>query len=391
MPVNIKKFSLFKNLSDAALKDISADFSETSLGIAETLFERGSEDGKTYFLVQGEIDLLYEDGNHTNISAISSDARNPISNVEPRRARATAETGDTIVISIDTETLNRKLAIYDSAFASAAGTSQTRKSTPPAGHVNASSNEPPDGLQTVSSTKKPTPLQTKSSPAPSGNMSEWIFQLMSREPFMSLPTESIDSLLAELVDMPVKAGQIIIKEGDKADCYYMLIEGEARVSMKKGQFEMEVAVLSSGDIFGEQALLNDAPRNATVSMLSDGLLVKLSGKRFKELLAQPLVRYLPPLEAIIKNKKQGMQLVDVRLPQDYSQRHLKGSINIPHHQVRKHLDKLDKAKPYIFYCNTGVHSGTAAFIAREKGYDVWVMQYGLNGLDSLQQEKKNAG
>lgn len=76
---------------------------------------------------------------------------------------------------------------------------------------------------------------------------------------------------SELTDMSQKMnheyfepGEIIIRQGDTGDKFYMIYTGTAEVYMTENNKEEKIASLTSGDIFGEVALLKDEPRNATV-------------------------------------------------------------------------------------------------------------------------------
>ena len=73
-----------------------------------------------------------------------------------------------------------------------------------------------------------------------------------------------------------------------------------------------MARLSDGDAFGEEALLSEAKRNATISMETDGLLMRLSKSDFEELLKAPMLHdvTLDEAKGMVKN---GAVLLDVRL------------------------------------------------------------------------------
>jgi HlyB family type I secretion system ABC transporter len=86
--------------------------------------------------------------------------------------------------------------------------------------------------------------------------------------------------------------ETIIREGDPADAFYVLVEGRARV-VKEGQDGREVAlnVLKPGDTFGEMALIAQTRRTATVRASGDVRILRLDRVVFQALLAEwPEVR-----------------------------------------------------------------------------------------------------
>jgi CRP-like cAMP-binding protein len=76
----------------------------------------------------------------------------------------------------------------------------------------------------------------------------------------------------------VPTGTVVIREGDRGDCYYAVADGELSVS-RKGRVQRVVA---HGDGFGEIALIRDVPRQATVTTVSDTLLYSLEKESFLE-------------------------------------------------------------------------------------------------------------
>lgn len=84
---------------------------------------------------------------------------------------------------------------------------------------------------------------------------------------------------------PFAAGEVITRQGDQAHWLYLVLEGEAQVSVRgeAGQ-ERSVARLRPGDVFGEMALLTGTPRTATVTALTDVECYRLDKAVFQEVL-----------------------------------------------------------------------------------------------------------
>ncbi len=81
---------------------------------------------------------------------------------------------------------------------------------------------------------------------------------------------------------PVKAGSVIFQEGDKADGLFIIKSGQ--VGIRLGN--RTLADLNANSIFGEMALIDDAPRSATAVAITDVELVPVSEKQFLFLVSQ---------------------------------------------------------------------------------------------------------
>ncbi len=100
--------------------------------------------------------------------------------------------------------------------------------------------------------------------------------------------------LGEVIDhggmVSFPPGEVIIAQGDAGDAFYAIVSGQARVD-RDGR---ELATLGAGDHFGELALLNDAPRNATVVARTPMRAFRLDRESFERLIADRFRRDLPP-------------------------------------------------------------------------------------------------
>ncbi|CAD8127332.1 unnamed protein product [Paramecium sonneborni] len=94
-----------------------------------------------------------------------------------------------------------------------------------------------------------------------------------------------------LKDTHYKAGDIIIKEGEEGDKFYMVAEGTLIAYREVDGQQVEVLKYKAGDYFGELALINNVPRQATVKAQTDCNVVYLDNHSFLRLLG-PLANIL---------------------------------------------------------------------------------------------------
>jgi rhodanese-related sulfurtransferase len=195
--------------------------------------------------------------------------------------------------------------------------------------------------------------------------------------FSRIPPSNIDEMFSRMVSVPVQKDQVVIMQGAEGDYYYLIESGTASVTRiaQPGEQPMLLAELKAGDAFGEEALVSDNKRNATVTMESDGVLMRLNKQDFIELLKAPLLNNIPMADAEAKVAA-GAVWLDVRFPSEYKFDHLPGAINAPLHEIRNVLGTMDKQKQYIAYCQTGRRSSAAAFIMAQHGFSVSVLDGG---------------
>ncbi len=83
--------------------------------------------------------------------------------------------------------------------------------------------------------------------------------------FAALPQRALEQLSWATREVRVPAGQVVIREGDDGDLFYVVLQGSLRVT----QGGRELRTLGAGAGFGEIALLRDTPRTATVTAVTD--------------------------------------------------------------------------------------------------------------------------
>jgi len=196
--------------------------------------------------------------------------------------------------------------------------------------------------------------------------------------FSQLPPAHIEELLRRFERIQAKKGDVVIREGAEGDFYFVIETGRCKVERMVGGVSMLLAELKSGDAFGEEALVSEVKRNATVTMKTDGALLKLSKRDFVELLREPLLQRVSAEEARAKVSG-GAQWIDVRYPSEFQYDKLAGAINIPLSEIRNAFGALDKAKEYVLYCQSERRSAAAAFLLAQRGYRAYVLTGGLWG------------
>jgi rhodanese-related sulfurtransferase len=176
-----------------------------------------------------------------------------------------------------------------------------------------------------------------------------------------------------------RAGDVILKQGSEGDYFYVLIRGKCLVTRETplNKEGIKLAELHVGDTFGEEALISDAKRNATVTMLTEGSVMRLGKEDFKRLLNEPMLDWVTTKEAdaVIQD---GGQWLDVRLPSEFENHHKDGAVNIPLYFIRLKINTLDPKKKYVVCCDTGRRSSAGAYILSERGFQAYVLKGGIN-------------
>jgi rhodanese-related sulfurtransferase len=179
----------------------------------------------------------------------------------------------------------------------------------------------------------------------------------------------------------------IIKQGDPGDYYYLIESGRCKVTRQVAGSSIQLAELKEGNAFGEEALVADTVRNATVVMKTDGVLLRLSKDDFNELLRAPLLQKVDGEEAG-RRIANGAIWIDVRFPAEYRSDGFPGALNIPLNDIRQAQAALDPQMEYIVYCQTGRRSSAAAFLLSQRGFNAALLDGGMrayaNAMESVQ-------
>jgi CRP-like cAMP-binding protein len=334
----LKQFSPLDGLKRDNLAALARKIQLRELSPGQVLFKEGDTEKRTFYVASGVLELLDQGKVVDTVEGGDETARNPVSPIYPRRVSARAR--DRVqFLSIDSDLLDVMLT-WD----------QT-------------------GTYEVSDLR---------GDADSGG-EDWMTMLLQTKAFHKIPPANIQAIFMRMQQVNYNAGEIILKQGTEGDYFYVLIRGSAIVTRETplSKDGIKLAELNVGDTFGEEALISDAKRNATVTMTSDGSVMRLGKDDFKKLLNEPMLDWVT-LEEGQKIVDDGGCWLDVRLPSEFENHHLDAAINIPLYFIRLKISTLDPDRKYVVCCDTGRRSSAGAYILSERGYQAYVLKDGIN-------------
>lgn len=104
--------------------------------------------------------------------------------------------------------------------------------------------------------------------------------------FAGVSAARLEAALRHLQPRPMAAGEVVIREGDPADRFYVIDAGRVRVTQRQsGDQERVLREMGPNEVFGEIGLLRGSPRTATVMAIEPGLLLALDRTDFLNLVA----------------------------------------------------------------------------------------------------------
>jgi CRP/FNR family cyclic AMP-dependent transcriptional regulator len=105
--------------------------------------------------------------------------------------------------------------------------------------------------------------------------------------FSGLTEQQLETLAAGSARRSYPKGRTIVSEGEPSQSMYILLAGRAKVQRSDSEGkEVILAVLGSGEFFGEMSLIDDAPRSASVITLESCEFMAVSKDAFKSMLQQ---------------------------------------------------------------------------------------------------------
>jgi signal transduction histidine kinase len=107
--------------------------------------------------------------------------------------------------------------------------------------------------------------------------------------FTDLPDDLLSRVCDASEQISISQGRVIIEEGSTSEEMYVVVDGELAVTKRSGDKDVELGRIGPGEVVGEIALLDQAPRTATVSALMDSFVIRLPVAAFEDLLSDSRV------------------------------------------------------------------------------------------------------
>jgi len=333
-PAILKKYFPLNTLQEDELNLVMGKTRVENVQKRSIIFEQGSDDEDTIYLVSGSIQLESTQGASHLLDAESEQAFFPIANIKPRKFSATVNSDNAAIVKIPTALIN--------SFLSKGDKDKFLKSS-------------------FSSVENETGVLD----------SDWMMAMKQTPLFQKLDEEYIAQLFQVMEKKHYKAGEAVVRQGELGEFFYLIKEGNCQVSRNDDAGDNVLAELEPTESFGEEALLAHTPRNATVTMLNDGILMRISRDDFDRFMFQPVVHWLKLTEAV-RLCKEGAIQIDVRKDSE-KRKSFRDAIKAPIHQLRDLIKELDKDKNYLLICDNSNQGAVASYLFSKFGLENYIL------------------
>ena len=334
-PALLRQLIPMNGMGETHREEIAARAEMLSLAAGESLNVQGQASELTLYLVEGAVELAGESGATQRMDASNELARLPLSQLVKGLITTTA-TEAARIVRVDRAQVSTLLILAQSARAI----------------DDAPQHDTPSG--------------------------DWSAKLLRSALFARIPPVNVQRIFSLMEAVPAAEDETIIRQGELGDYYYVVREGTCAVwhDAGDGNTSVRVAELKAGDGFGEEALVSEARRNASVVMNSAGVLMRMTKEDFIELIHEPLLDRvnLNQAKTLIS---EGGRWLDVRLEDEYRANGIENSLNVPLSALRDSIAEHDPGKGFVVYCNSGRRSAAAAFLLAQRGIASWMLDGGL--------------
>ncbi len=300
------------------------------------VFKQGDRDNYAYYLLKGQVEMDADGSLVKKVLEDTDGARNALAQLQPRQMSARC-THESILIRFDKDLLNRLLALDAEDVQDTSGITITDED----------------------------------------DEADWMSTMLESELFSRIPAANIQRIFSLMEEVTYKPGDKVITQGEPGDYYYIIQQGRCMVlrSTDDGK-DVQLAELRAGESFGEEALVSGARRNASVVMLTEGSVMRLTKDDFAELIKKPVLNSVSYEEGISLVEAGGVWL-DIRFQDEHAACSIPGSINIPLKELRQRVSELTPDTKYIIYSEVSSRASVAAYLLSKMGLDVSYLESGI--------------
>lgn len=332
----LKRFYPLSYFGDEEINIIAGKARINQMNKSDVLFKAGSNDNYVIYLIKGSIKLIAKAGEDYVLDAKSDQAKYPVANLKPRRFDAAVASDNAVLAFIPVDAIE---AFLDKSKSKA--------------KVEAN---------VINTEDEDTKILD----------SDWMMALLQTPMFSKMPTDQIKQLFETMEEVEVKAGDEIIREGGFGGYYFLIKKGECEVTRKKMGRDVVVNKLYPTQAFGEEAILLNSKRSATVKMLTDGILMRISNNNFAKFLGKYLIKWIDIANAenIISKGAVKLDLTETTNPKI----DLSDAIKISPASFRNELNKLNKKGAYVIISDNEKNGALASYIMNTQGLRGYVLK-----------------
>jgi CRP-like cAMP-binding protein len=317
----LRKYCYFASLSDAALEEVAGKLEVADFAAGEEIVHQDSEGDSFYFLSEGEVEVrkrthLGQTAVLSTLSGTDVFGEMALLTGSPRAASVTART-DVTVFRLPKNDFER-VVLMDSC---ATRMMERRE----------------QGYEEFDKVKM-------------------------QEPFAGLDPGQMSVLLHRLRERTYGPEEEIVTQGQKGEEYFIIKSGSVAVLKTTLSDKPEIAaVLGQDEAFGEESLLTDSVRSATIRTLEETVVFTLSRSDFDSILKSSYLEETDAEEVELEGKENST-LLDVRTKWEFQEEYIPGAVSFPLDELRARYDELDPDREYYTYCLVGARSAVASFL-----------------------------
>ncbi len=198
--------------------------------------------------------------------------------------------------------------------------------------------------------------------------------------FSSLSPDQLVACAKALQASEHVSGEDIFRQGETGEYFYIVETGQLEVWRSDPLEETPAvctATLAGGDVFGDEALLQNGLRSTTVRAMENCRLLRLGRRDFDRFLRNSLLREVDAAKAR-QMLAQGAVLLDCRYEMEYEISRIPNATLVPLDKLGGRITDLDPAQRYVIYCRSGRRSKAAAFLLARHGLDAVSVRGGIN-------------